>query len=125
MPLMHRFGDGMPVSAVLGFCNMLNSLVLNKMLRGERPRIILCCDTIGPTFRHEMYSEYKAHRPEAPIDLIPQFPLIYNQAARGVVMVQSTMVLKRTMSLPLWADKHWKKTRVWIYCLLIKICGNW
>jgi hypothetical protein len=90
MPPMHRFGDGMPVSAVLRFYNMLNSLVLNKMLRGERPRIILCCDSIGPTFGHEMYSEYKAHRPEAPIDLIPQFPLIY-QAARayGLVMVQA------------------------------------
>jgi DNA polymerase-1 len=28
------------------------------------------------TFRNELYSDYKAHRPDAPDDLIPQFPLI-------------------------------------------------
>ena len=28
------------------------------------------------TFRNELYAEYKAHRPPAPEDLIPQFPLV-------------------------------------------------
>src|SRR5205807_4432443 len=28
------------------------------------------------TFRNELYGDYKAHRPPAPADLIPQFPLV-------------------------------------------------
>ena len=33
-------------------------------------------DKSEKTFRTEFYPEYKAHRPDAPDDLIPQFPLI-------------------------------------------------
>ena len=33
-------------------------------------------DAKGPTFREELYPEYKAHRDETPADLIAQFPLI-------------------------------------------------
>ena len=33
-------------------------------------------DKSEKTFRTEFYPEYKAHRPDAPADLIPQFPLI-------------------------------------------------
>jgi DNA polymerase-1 len=87
MPPMHRPSDGMPTGAVLGFCNMLNRLVLNAMLRGEQPRLILCCDAFGPTFRHEMFKDYKGHRAEAPVDLIPQFELI-KQASRAYGMLQ-------------------------------------
>jgi DNA polymerase-1 len=87
MPPMHRASDGMPVGAVLGFCNMLNRLVLNAMLRGEQPRLVLCCDAFGPTFRHELYKDYKAHRTEAPMDLIPQFEFI-KQAANAYGMLQ-------------------------------------
>ncbi|MFZ8373975.1 5'-3' exonuclease, partial [Staphylococcus aureus] len=28
------------------------------------------------TFRNELYDQYKAHRPPAPEDLVPQFPMI-------------------------------------------------
>lgn len=37
MPPLHR-SDGTPTGAVLGFCNMLNKLVMDRLLRGERPR---------------------------------------------------------------------------------------
>jgi DNA polymerase-1 len=84
---MHRASDGMPVGAVLGFCNMLNRLVLNAMLRGEQPRLVLCCDAFDPTFRHELYKDYNAHRTEAPMDLIPQFEFI-KQAANAYGMLQ-------------------------------------
>ena len=33
-------------------------------------------DKSEKTFRTDFYPEYKAHRPDAPADLIPQFPLI-------------------------------------------------
>ncbi|VAV96760.1 DNA polymerase I, partial [hydrothermal vent metagenome] len=33
-------------------------------------------DAKGKTFRNEIYHQYKAHRPPAPEDLVPQFPLV-------------------------------------------------
>jgi 5'-3' exonuclease len=89
MPPLHR-ADGMPVGAVMGFCNMLNRLVLNRMLDGECPRLVLVLDAPGPTFRNEMYPLYKANRAEAPMDLIPQFQLIREAAtAYGIVQLEA------------------------------------
>ena len=74
----------------MGFCNMLNRLLLNSMLAGKQPRVILCKDAGGPTFRNELFEEYKANRAEAPIDLLPQFDLIYEAArAYGIVQIQA------------------------------------
>eukprot|EP00526_Cylindrotheca_closterium_P007330 CAMPEP_0113621036 /NCGR_PEP_ID=MMETSP0017_2-20120614/10740_1 /TAXON_ID=2856 /ORGANISM="Cylindrotheca closterium" /LENGTH=704 /DNA_ID=CAMNT_0000530753 /DNA_START=183 /DNA_END=2297 /DNA_ORIENTATION=- /assembly_acc=CAM_ASM_000147 len=90
MPPLHRSTDGTPVGAVLGFCNMLNRLLLNSMLEGKRPYIVLCKDASGPTFRNELYDGYKANRAEAPMDLIPQFDLIYEAAeAYGLVQISA------------------------------------
>ncbi len=89
MPPIHR-SDGMPTGAVMGFCNMLNRLILNRMVQGERPRIVLVFDAKGKTFRHELYNEYKAHRAEAPMDLIPQFGLIRQAGlAYGMPMIEA------------------------------------
>lgn len=79
MPPLHRF-DGMPVGAVMGFCNMLNRLVLSRLLAGERPRLVLVYDAIGNNFRHDLYPLYKANRVQRPIDLLPQFDLIREAA---------------------------------------------
>lgn len=75
MPPLHR-ADGTPIGAVLGFCNMLNRLVLNRLISGERPRLVLVFDPIGKNFRHDLYPDYKANRKECPMDLKPQFALI-------------------------------------------------
>jgi DNA polymerase-1 len=89
MPPLHR-ADGMPVGAVLGFCNMLNRLVLTRMLDGECPRLVLVFDAKGKTFRHDLYEEYKAHRPECPVDLVPQFDLIREAAeAYGIQQLEA------------------------------------
>eukprot|EP00980_Cylindrotheca_fusiformis_P011385 scaffold2638_cov114-Cylindrotheca_fusiformis.AAC.13 len=89
MPPLHR-GDGTPCGAVLGFCNMLNRLLLNSMLDGKSPHLVLCKDASGPTFRNDLYHEYKGNRPEAPMDLIPQFELIYQAAeAYGLVQIEA------------------------------------
>ena len=89
MPPIHR-SDGMPTGAVLGFCNMLNRLILKRLIDGEQPRLVLVFDAKGKNFRHDIYSEYKAHRPEAPIDLIPQFGLIRQAAkAYGIPQVEA------------------------------------
>jgi DNA polymerase-1 len=90
MPPIHRAVDGMPTGAVLGFCNMLNKLALNKMLNGETPRLVLVFDPPGKTFRHTIYRDYKSHRPEAPVDLIPQFALVRQAAkAYGICQIEA------------------------------------
>ena len=64
--------DGTPVNAVLGFCNMLYRLARDTECDG----LAVLFDTAQPTFRHDMYSDYKANRDEPPEELIPQFPII-------------------------------------------------
>jgi len=76
LPPLNRKSDGLQVNAVLGFCNMLWKL-LRDMKPEERPtHLAVVFDKSEKTFRTDFYPDYKAHRPEAPSDLIPQFPLI-------------------------------------------------
>src|SRR5947209_115616 len=71
----HR-SDGMPTGAVRMFCIMLWRL-LAEMKPDERPtHLAVVFDKSERTFRTEFYPDYKAHRPDAPDDLVPQFPLI-------------------------------------------------
>ncbi|MGE3769632.1 MAG: DNA polymerase I [Bdellovibrionales bacterium] len=70
--------DGTPVGAVMGFCNMLAKL--EKDLGATHMAVIF--DAARKTFRMDIYPEYKAHRPEPPEDLIPQFALV-KEAARA------------------------------------------
>jgi len=75
LPPMTR-GDGTPVNAVYGFSNMLFKL-LQDLNDNERPtHLAVIFDTARKTFRNDFYPDYKAHRPPAPEDLVPQFPLI-------------------------------------------------
>ena len=64
--------DGTPTGAVLGFCNMLLKLLEDT----DAEYIAVIFDAGRKTFRNDLYAEYKAHRPEAPEDLVPQFALI-------------------------------------------------
>lgn len=60
---------GEPVNATFGFTSMLM-----KALLEERPDYIaVTFDRPVPTFRHEQYSQYKAHRPTLPDNMRPQF----------------------------------------------------
>lgn len=60
--------DGEPTGAIFGFANTITSLI-DKY----NPKFItVVFDTAAPTFRHEMYEQYKANRVEFPEDLIPQ-----------------------------------------------------
>ncbi len=63
--------DGFPTNAVFGFVN-----VLLRQLEALSPDYIaVAFDLKAPTFRHKMYSEYKAGRKPSPEDLIKQFPV--------------------------------------------------
>src|ERR1700758_1173541 len=76
LPPLNRKSDGLQVNAVLGFCNMLWKL-LRDMPEYDRPtHLSIIFDKSEVTFRNKIYPEYKAHRPPAPDDLIPQFALI-------------------------------------------------
>src|SRR5271169_3755177 len=75
LPPLTRKSDGLQVNAVLGFCNMLWKL-LGEMKDDKPTHLAVVFDKSEKTFRNDFYPEYKAHRPDAPADLIPQFPLI-------------------------------------------------
>jgi DNA polymerase I len=63
---------GLPVGALFGFINALLAI-----LRDEDGRFVaVAFDSAGPTFRHERFPEYKAHRPPAPPELLAQIPYL-------------------------------------------------
>ncbi|HEY4982648.1 MAG TPA: DNA polymerase I [Pseudolabrys sp.] len=76
LPPLTRKSDGLQVNAVLGFCNMLWKLLAEMKADDKPTHLAVVFDKSEKTFRTEFYPEYKAHRPDAPEDLIPQFPLI-------------------------------------------------
>ncbi|MEM7170503.1 MAG: DNA polymerase I [Pseudomonadota bacterium] len=71
LPPMTR-PDGTPVNAVFGFTKMLMKLVSDSDADG----VAVIFDKGRRSFRNDIYPEYKAHRPDAPEELIPQFALI-------------------------------------------------
>ena len=76
LPPINRKSDGLQLNAVFGFCNMLWKL-LRDMKPDEKPtHLAVVFDKSEKTFRTKMYPDYKAHRPDPPDDLRPQFGLI-------------------------------------------------
>jgi DNA polymerase-1 len=63
---------GLPTNATFGFTNMLLKLLSEK----TPAYMVMAFDAKGPTFRHEIYSQYKANRPPMPEDLVEQIPYI-------------------------------------------------
>ncbi|MEM9716795.1 MAG: DNA polymerase I [Pseudomonadota bacterium] len=75
LPPLTRKSDGLPVGAVSGFCSMLYKFVEDQAGRDAPTHVAVVFDHKGKTFRSDIYPEYKANRPPAPEDLVPQFPL--------------------------------------------------
>lgn len=64
--------DGLQVNAVYGFATMLLSA-----LKTFHPEYVMCAmDTAQPTFRHEMYPDYKGTRAPTDQSLIDQMPMV-------------------------------------------------
>ena len=77
LPPLTRKSDGLPVGAVQGFCNMLWKLLVDMKAAPDAPtHLAVIFDHSAKTFRNDLYAAYKAHRPPAPPDLVPQFPLV-------------------------------------------------
>jgi DNA polymerase I len=81
--------DGMPTGAVLTFCNMLWKL-LREGQNGVMPtHFAVVFDYSGTSFRNEIYTDYKGHRPDPPDELVPQFPLMRDAVrAFGLIPVE-------------------------------------
>ncbi|MFO7865212.1 MAG: DNA polymerase I [Candidatus Aminicenantes bacterium] len=61
---------GFPTNAIFGFLS-----TLRKILKEENPHYLgIVFDSRGPTARHELFEDYKAHRKPMPEDLVPQIP---------------------------------------------------
>ena len=63
---------GLPTNAVFGFTRMLIKLIEDR----SPEYVVMFFDAKGPTFRHELYQDYKANRPPMPEDLSIQIPYI-------------------------------------------------
>jgi DNA polymerase I len=81
LPPLTRRSDGLPVGAVHGFCAMLNKLLRETNASEAPTHLAVVFDKTERSFRTAMYPQYKAHRPPAPDDLIPQFALIRQAVA--------------------------------------------
>jgi len=76
---------GVPVNAVFGFTNLLAQF----LTRHAGSHIAVVFDAARRNFRNDIYPDYKAHRPDPPPELVPQFALIREATeALGVVPVE-------------------------------------
>ncbi|MBR6376848.1 MAG: DNA polymerase I, partial [Oscillospiraceae bacterium] len=82
--------DGQYTNAIYGFLNIL------EKVRGEEQPDALCVafDLHGPTFRHEMYDQYKATRHGMPEELAQQMPVMKD--------------VLRAMNIPIYACQGWE-----------------
>ena len=80
-----RSSSGTPTGAVYGFAQMMKK-ILSKI---ESEMIVIALDVSGPTVREKIYSEYKKNRPEMPLDLQEQWPIVEKYiSAMGIPMVK-------------------------------------
>ncbi|RLA22504.1 MAG: DNA polymerase I, partial [Gammaproteobacteria bacterium] len=79
--------EGLPTNAIFGVANMLRRLLKDH----KTDYFTVVFDAPGGTFRNELYSEYKAHRPPMPDDLRVQIEPLHD--------------LIRAMGLPLIMEK--------------------
>ncbi|MGZ8284857.1 MAG: DNA polymerase I [Allosphingosinicella sp.] len=72
--LTNKFG--LNVGAVYGYTTMLWKLAGDLEKEDGPTHLAVILDASESTFRNQMYDQYKANRPPAPPELVPQFPLI-------------------------------------------------
>ena len=78
---------GHPTNATFGFTR-----ILLKLLKDKQPEYAgVFFDVKGPTFRHEMFDEYKANRPPMPEELAIQIPDI-----KAIVKALNIPIIEKT-----------------------------
>src|SRR6478735_9854691 len=79
---------GEPTGALFGVVNMLRAT-----LKAKPDYAAFVCDASGPTFRDELYPEYKAHRPPMPDELRAQIePMCHIVEALGFPILRESGV---------------------------------
>ncbi len=74
LPKTMTDADGNAINAIFGVSSILLSLI-----GSEKPDYIFGAkDEKGKTRRHEVFPDYKGHRPEMPPELVSQLPKIFN-----------------------------------------------
>ncbi|EFK07658.1 DNA-directed DNA polymerase [delta proteobacterium NaphS2] len=78
---------GFPTNAIFGFTQMVL-----KLLSEKKPAYLaVVFDAKGPTFRHDLYEEYKANRPPMPHDMAAQLPFIRKVVKNlGIAMLEKS-----------------------------------
>ena len=66
-----RSNSGFPTGLLTGFMNFIAGI--GKDFKTDY--IVFALDAKGDTFRNELYSNYKAQRPDVPEDLLTQLPI--------------------------------------------------
>ena len=105
-PLTNSAGE--PTGAVYGVANMLRRLLGDY----DPEHVAVVFDAKGPTFRDELYAEYKAHRPPMPDDLKAQveplhalvramgFPLLMVEGVEADDVIGTLAVQARAAGMP-------------------------
>ena len=62
---------GFPTGLLTGFMNFVSNIGKDF----QTDYIVFALDSKGDTFRNEIYTEYKSHRPDVPEDLLAQLPV--------------------------------------------------
>lgn len=102
---MMRTGNGIPTNAVYGFVTMFQ-----KALNEIKPDgVMVAWDAGKPTFRHEMYADYKGTRRELDQELIVQFPIVREFLMPAELSAMNAKASKLTISSVLLP----KRTRKW------------
>ncbi|ALK10514.1 DNA polymerase I [Blastochloris viridis] len=73
--------DGLPTGAVRLFCTKIFQFVKDGALGIKPSHLAIIFDKSEKSFRKEIYPAYKAHRPDPPAELVPQFPLMRKAVA--------------------------------------------
>jgi len=63
--------SGFPTGLLTGFMNFVSNVGKDF----QTDYIVFALDAKGPTFRSDIYKEYKSHRPDVPEDLLKQLPV--------------------------------------------------
>ena len=94
--------SGTPTNGIFGFVKLLF-----KILEDVKPEyIIVAFDLKAPTFRHKMYSDYKATRKGMPDDLAAQVEPLKNllKAMNIAVCTSNASKASAVLILPCWVS---------------------
>ncbi len=78
--------DGLPTNGVFGFIKLLLKIISDK----KPTYAAVAFDLHAPTFRHQMYSDYKAGRKPMPDDLAAQMPVL-----KDVLRLMNIMICEK------------------------------